>query len=75
MVLKNKLSECKKINLNPGFNIITKQVKGIILNVNLYYNLREELKIHFDPNFDKPEQNNQIKEEKKINKNLYLLKI
>ena len=75
MVLKNKLSECKKINLNPGFNIITKQVKGIILNINLYYNLREELKIHFDPNFDKPEQNNQIKEEKKINKNLYLLKI
>ena len=75
MVLKNKLSECKKINLNPGFNIITKQVKGIILNVNLYYNLREELKIRFDPNFDKPEQNDQIKEEKKVNKNLYLLKI
>ena len=75
MILKNKLIECKKINLNPGFNIITKQVKGIILNVNLYYNLREELKIRFDPNFDKPEQNNQIKEEKKVNKNLYLLKI
>ena len=75
MVLKNKLSECKKINLNPGFNIITKQVKGIILNINLYYNLREELKIRFDPNFDKPEQNDQIKEEKKVNKNLYLLKI
>ena len=75
MVLQNKLNECKKINLNPGFNLITKQVKGIILNINLYYNLREKLNIKFDQNFDKPDQNDQIKEEKKINKNLYLLKI
>jgi hypothetical protein len=75
LILQSKLIKCKKIDLNQGFNIITKQAKKMILNVNLYYNLKAKFDIYFDPNFEKPEQSEQTLNEKKTDKNLYLLKI
>ena len=75
LILQSKLIKCKKIDLNQGFNIITKQAKKMILNVNLYYNLKAKFDIYFDQNFEKPEQSEQTLNEKKTDKNLYLLKI
>ena len=77
MILKNKLEQIKKIEINPELNLITKKAKKMVLNMNFYYNLKEKFNINFNPNFDKLDQKNseEIQEEKITNKSIYLLKI
>ena len=75
IILNNKLNECKKIKMDKEFNLITKQAKEMILNINLFYNLNKKFNINFNSNFEKPVQNEQNKNGKNINKNIYLIKI
>ena len=77
MILKNKLEEIKKIELNPELNLITKKAKKMVLNINFYYNLKEKFNIDFNPYFEELNHINyeEIQEEKIKNENIYLLQI
>ena len=77
MILKNKLEEIKKIELNPELNLITKKTKKMVLNINFYYNLKEKFNIDFNPYFEELNHINyeEIQEEKIKNENIYLLQI
>ena len=77
IILKKKFEKIKKIKMKPEFNLITEIAKKMILNINLYYNLKTKFNIDFNPNFEKfePKDYEQKDEKKIINKNIYLLKI